>query len=511
MLRLIYIFIPIFAFVLSGCQLEFGLPDGLVVTCSEEEPCSAGLICSEQHQVCVDKEPICGNGKVEFPELCDDGFQDDCGSCNAGCNGAGTASTCGDREVCPEFETCDDGYEDNCGTCNSNCSEVGEGAACGDGEVCPEEEACDDGFRTECGACNADCTAAGLGSVCGDGVHCEDVEACDDGNTVDEACGYGNTTCTSCTSTCSVSTEDGTYCGDGVVQAGFEVCDPTAGTQACASLSDVFLDEGTAVCKEDCSAWLTATCVADTGDEAKMVPVSPGPFLRGCNLAMDSECFEEENPYRQLRLSAYFIDTYEVTVAQYQACVEAGGCSSTNVNFNSTFCDFGREGRDDHPMNCVDWQQSKDYCDWAQKSLPTEAQWEKAARGTDGRRFPWGNDPIASCDYVVMASGVGGCSENRTWVVGSKPLGISPYGAYDMLGNVYEWTADWYSETYYAEASDNDPLGPVDEANEFTDRVMRGGSWDYGSSVVFRTSYRYDNPPQDRDVGIGFRCAYQSP
>ncbi|MBT6489805.1 MAG: hypothetical protein HOK97_08585, partial [Deltaproteobacteria bacterium] len=194
--RFIYLFISIL--VLSGCQLEFGLPDGLVVSCSEEAPCSAGLSCSEQHQVCVDKEPICGNGKVEFPELCDDGFQDDCGSCNAGCNGAGTASVCGDKEVCPEFETCDDGYEDNCGTCNSNCSEAGEGAACGDGEVCPEEEACDDGFRTECGACNADCTAAGLGSVCGDGVHCEDVEACDDGNTVDEVCGYGNITCTSC-------------------------------------------------------------------------------------------------------------------------------------------------------------------------------------------------------------------------------------------------------------------------------------------------------------------------
>ena len=493
--------------LLSGCQLEFDIPPGLMIQCSEEEPCSAGYICAREHGICVQQEPSCGNGILEFPEACDDGFQDDCGTCNTTCTAPGTQAVCGDGAVCPELEFCDDGYEDACGTCNATCNGEGTGYDCGDSLLCPEFEACDDGFNTNCGACNADCTDFGTGDVCGDGERCADTEECDDGNTEDESCGYGNITCTSCSSSCAVSSQDGTYCGDGEVQEAFEICDPTAGTKNCADISNVFLDITVANCKNDCSGWNTVMCGPDTIDEEKMVWVSPGPFLRGCNPAVDNECFGDENPYRQLRLSAFYIDTYEVTVEQYKACVAAGGCTDTSVGYDPAFCNYALEGRENHPMNCVDWQQSKDYCEWAQKSLPTEAQWEKAARGTDGRKYPWGNMPAVSCSHVVMSENGLGCGENRTWEVGSKPNGISPYGAYDMIGNVWEWTADWYSESYYAQAPESDPLGPTNENGDFLFRVLRGGSWASLNPEDFRASLRGGSTPADRFNFIGFRCS----
>ena len=143
--------LSVFASLLSGCQLEFDIPSGLMIQCSDAEPCSAGYICAREHGICVQQEPSCGNGILEFPEACDDGFQDDCGTCNASCKGAGTQAVCGDGVICPELELCDDGYEDACGTCNATCNGEGTGYDCGDSLLCPEFEACDDGFNTNCG------------------------------------------------------------------------------------------------------------------------------------------------------------------------------------------------------------------------------------------------------------------------------------------------------------------------------------------------------------------------
>jgi hypothetical protein len=160
-------------------------------------------------------------------EVCDDGYSDACGACNADCTATGGGSVCGDHLVCPATEACDDGFQDACGSCNANCTGPGTGYVCGDHVVCPESEACDDGHTDACGTCNADCTGAGTGSTCGDHVVCPETETCDDG--YQDACGTCNATCS--------GAGTGSTCGDSVVCPETETCDPgnTWGCGACNS------------------------------------------------------------------------------------------------------------------------------------------------------------------------------------------------------------------------------------------------------------------------------------
>jgi len=238
--------------------------------------------------------------------------------------------------------------------------------------------------------------------------------------------------------------------------------------------------------------------------------VQAGAFWMGCNEAVDDDCSDFENPYHQVTLDGFFIDTYEVTAGQYKACVDAGACSYNGPSSADSLWGHYRtynNGRDEHPINYVSWAEAQAYCAWLEKTLPTEAQWEKASRGTEGLKYPWGNSPEASCTHAVMyGDGVPGCGENGTWAVGSKPLGVSPYGAHDMIGNVWEWTADWYSSGYYSQTPDDgwvNPLGP--DSGE--SRVLRGGSWDYLITGDFRSSNRRSTTPSDRVSNLGFRCS----
>ena len=188
--------------------------------------------------------------------------------------------------------------------------------------------------------------------------------------------------------------------------------------------------------------------------DGSMVLVPAGEFWMGCS-RRDSSCDGDEKPGRKVYLDAFEIDRTEGTVAQYRACVEAGRCPHPQTD---EYRNWGKSGRDDHPINGVSWSDANTYCRWAGKQLPTEAQWEKAARGTDGRVYPWG-DEKASCRYAVMDDGGSGCRTFGTMPVGSKPAGASPYGALDMAGNVLEWTADWYAKHYYGKASSRNPPG----------------------------------------------------
>ncbi len=239
-------------------------------------------------------------------------------------------------------------------------------------------------------------------------------------------------------------------------------------------------------------------------DNAEMVYIPPGEFMMGC-APEDRKCDSDERPYHRVYLDGYWIDRHEVTVEQYRLCVREGVCKIPGKGEHGEYCNWGKPGKEKHPVNCVSWYEADRYCRWAGKRLPTEAEWEKAARGTDGRVYPWG-DAGASCKYAVMYEmyqKVPGCGRKSTWPVCSKPLGNSPYGLCDMTGNVWEWVADWYSSNYYQHSPLRNPQGP--SAGKY--RILRGGSWWYEVQRHLRVSNRYWLFPTYRGVFLGFRCA----
>ncbi|HEX8114539.1 MAG TPA: formylglycine-generating enzyme family protein, partial [Kofleriaceae bacterium] len=294
---------------------------------------------------------------------------------------------------------------------------------------------------------------------------------------------------------------------------------PTGGTARQAGGLTPPTDAGTAGTVDAAANAVGSRCPPD------MVAVLAGTFRMGSPAGTGDD---DEHPGHDVTLSAYCIDRTEVTVKAYAACVQAKGCtaapltvqwsggSAQDVQRYSRFCN--REDRPDHPINCVDWNQAAAYCTWADKRLPSEAEWEYAARGTDGRVYPWGNETpsatrLNACgpECVAMAKRELNADwrpmydTNDAWEstapVGRFPAGASPFGALDMAGNVWEWTADWYG-TYKATAATN-PRG----AEMGTERVIRGGGWYNLVAAVVGAAYRYRYEPSHRRHGVGFRCA----
>lgn len=234
-------------------------------------------------------------------------------------------------------------------------------------------------------------------------------------------------------------------------------------------------------------------------DGMALVYVPAGEFLMG-SADDDSDANSDEKPQHRVTLGAYWIDRTEVTQDQYRKCVAAGACEAS-------WCSDAGPGN--APVVCLSWQDAANYCTWAERRLPSEAEWEKATRGNDGRKYPWGNQGVAgdllnfcdsNCDYEWKDSAVNdGSIESAP--VGSYPAGASLYGALDMAGNVWEWTADWYSESYYSGAPAQNPKGP--DSGQF--RVLRSGSWSdvqQNNRVASRLKYL----PGEGDDNLGFRC-----
>ena len=268
-------------------------------------------------------------------------------------------------------------------------------------------------------------------------------------------------------------------------------------------------------------AWTSPT------DGMVMVYVPAGEFLMGS----DSENFHEESPIHAVTLDAFWIDQMDVTNAMFARFVarthyKTGAEWIGAYVFNRSAKSWDKmsdanwqhprgpssdlSGLDGYPVVQVNWNDATAYCQWAGRRLPTEAEWEKAARGTDGRTYPWGNQKPAGnlLNFADMnldaywADNHINDGYQFTAPAGNYPDGASPYGALDMAGNVKQWVADWYGETYYSSTTTHNPSGP--SSGEY--RVMRGGSWvDYADYV--RSSYRGWNVPNTASDLNGFRCS----
>lgn len=233
-----------------------------------------------------------------------------------------------------------------------------------------------------------------------------------------------------------------------------------------------------------------STSVGNDGMTLMYVPA--GEFIMGTNSQSN-----DESPEHQVNLDAFWIDQTEVTNSMYSQCVNESTCNPPDKANSATHAEyFGNSEFDNYPVIFISWNDANDYCFWAGRRLPTEAEWEKAARGTRGSLYPWGN--ANPKDNLLNYNG----NIGDTTVVGNYPAGVSEFGVFDMAGNVWEWVEDWWDPDYYQISPLINPYGP--DSGEY--RILRGGSWS-GVFTVVHSTYRYPLAPTNTDAFLGFRCA----
>ncbi len=224
--------------------------------------------------------------------------------------------------------------------------------------------------------------------------------------------------------------------------------------------------------------------VMSANDDVEMVFVPASEFIMGSE---DVGADDDARPVAKIFVGSFWIDKFEVTNARYRRCVEDGACTRPVGQA------YDDPTRANHPVTIISWQQAVAYCRWSGKRLPTESEWEKAARGTDGRRYPWGNRFDAGRANAGYTAG--------TTPVGSYPQGGSPYGVMDMAGNVWEWTSSLYKPYPYSPSDGRENLDARGA------RVNRGGSWYYGPKYILTYHRANTNHIYRRISDLGFRCA----
>ncbi len=363
---------------------------------------------------------------------------------------------------------------------------------------------------------DADNTPDNGNPPCGDLVGCQDGSPCTDDSCVDGVCLHVNNTefCT-----------DGDNCTDNICAGG--KCTVLGATNcddgnACTLDACVLplgcsnLPQSATPCDDGNASTGLDTCISGTCVGKDVIVVPAGNFFMGCS-PLDPDCSTNELPGHLVQLSAYALDRAEVTVKQFKACKDAGGCSfmpgggdctGGNVALNAAL-----------PMTCMTYNAAVSYCTWAGGRLPTEAEWEKAARGgcelygageceTKASVYPWGNAPMTCLlanGYDAGATNV--CPGNPT-APGSF-AGNSPYGFLDLGGNAEEWVSDEYDETYYNQTPVGGWVNPKGANNGSGMYVLRGGSWGW-PAVLMRNSYR-DHTDNTGGKFVGFRCAFDVP
>jgi formylglycine-generating enzyme required for sulfatase activity len=475
----------------------------------------------------IDTCPFVANSNQQDTDS--DSFGDVCDNCTEA-NNADQKDTDGDSlgdacDNCPtnansdQKDTDSDSFGDACDNCpNNNNSDQANADQDGLGDLC-------DNCPTKVNNDQADRDKDGNGDFCD---NCPNIANRDQADTDKDNFGDACDNCPNAANTNQKDT-DGDKVGD--------VCDicPLDG------LNDVDKDT---ICgkvdncpntankgQEDCdSDGLGNACDDDISNCAPegMVSVPAGKFWRGsCNETTTPSCNQgeagysstsesDEIPLKEITISAYAIGKYEVELVEYASCVTAGKCATPGTGGSCNWWGWIQK----NPINCVSWTDAATYANWLSEQegltfcynestwevdwnctgyrLPTEAEWEKAARGTDGRLYPWGNAP-ASCGLLNFHSPSGNCV-GMTTPVGNYPSGVSVYGAYDMAGNVGEWVNDWYDENYYSTAPPTGPTGPSTGSY----RVYRGGGWRL-DALQCRSGNRYGVSPSYRNDYLGFR------
>ncbi len=294
-------------------------------------------------------------------------------------------------------------------------------------------------------------------------------------------------------------------CSSACAGAAFEAGDDLSGVDANIALGTQMTDDHVAPDSGSAveSGIATACGSGRSGDAPSFmreVCVPGATFTMGNSAQNLGGSFADHTPAHPVTLTTHFLDAYEVTVGRYRSCVEAGGCAAP-VAVSGAICAYTptQGANEAFPMNCVTWEQSRLFCKWDDRRLPTEAEWEFAARGTSDRAYPWGVDK--TCDRAVLARYAGGPCAGITGpiVVGSMLSGASPEGVFDLAGNAAEWVSDWAGS--YASSPQSDPTGPTGGAV----KILRGGSWDNG----WTSGLAYARMSMDPTAkgSWGFRCA----